>query len=249
MLFTDKKAGERVEKLLCEATAWLKDGRLHEFLGFMTRLKGNFSIGNKLLIWVQMPSATHVAGKGQWESDGRNVVDERCSISLMSADFTRTEGDKPLTFYKVVNVYDISQTSGKPVAARIPEFIGVEEMRLLLRWFALDLGCHIIGINEKLDGRVYHITLECLKQLFVFEGCREFEFHAAAYMFGRRYGIDQPNQAYRSERQFESLVKTQDLKEHLEMASTLYRRMEEAFGKYVSFGLNTVAIEHLRKVS
>ncbi|MDO8717225.1 MAG: DUF192 domain-containing protein [Dehalococcoidales bacterium] len=100
----------------------------------------DYSIGNLILIMLQKPDATRVAGFGTWRDLGRWVKKGEKGIAILApcmppkgakatspeeseAEEVETkeegerEGIRPL-FFRVVHVFDLSQTEGKP----LPEF-------------------------------------------------------------------------------------------------------------------------------
>jgi len=105
-----------------------------EFLLTMSKFH-DYSIGNLILITMQRPDATRVAGFRTWQELGRWVKKGEKGIAILapclppkSARVKETEGDedeeqdrvteiRPL-YFKVVHVFDVSQTEGKP----LPEF-------------------------------------------------------------------------------------------------------------------------------
>jgi hypothetical protein len=99
----------------------------------------NYSIGNLILIMLQKPDATRVAGYSTWKDLYRWVKKGEKGIAILApcmppkpkkpatpADVeTDDEGEKPEeetdirpVYFKVVYVFDVSQTEGKP----LPEF-------------------------------------------------------------------------------------------------------------------------------
>ena len=119
----------------------------HQFRLFLTTMSKfhDYSIGNQILIMLQEPNATHVAGFVTWKELGRWVKRGGKSISILAPRFpprptcpkcgTRIpkgagfcpkcgasveEGEIEVApaYFIVVSVFDISQTEGKP----LPEF-------------------------------------------------------------------------------------------------------------------------------
>ena len=137
---------ETKERKIDEVLKRLKEGvdgiqqseRFREFLLTMSKFH-NYSIGNLILIMLQKPDATRVAGFSTWKDLYRWVKKGEKGIAILapcmppkqkklapSVDVeTRSEGEKPEeeneirpVFFKVVHVFDVSQTEGKP----LPEF-------------------------------------------------------------------------------------------------------------------------------
>ncbi|RAL70047.1 hypothetical protein C1G86_1574 [Dehalococcoides mccartyi] len=137
---------ETKERKIDEVLKRLKEGvdgiqqsdKFREFLLTMSKFH-NYSIGNLILIMLQKPEATHVAGYSTWKDLYRWVKKGEKGIAILapcmppkqkklasSAD-VETEGEvgkseeeteiRPV-FFKVVHIFDVSQTEGKP----LPEF-------------------------------------------------------------------------------------------------------------------------------
>jgi len=246
MLFTNKDHERLVKRLLGEAARKLESD-VRGFLDFNAGLMTNLSINNRMLVWAQMPLATLLEGRGKWEAKGREVVvDEVHGINVCVVDFPK-DG---FTFYKTAKLYDLSQTVGENVMPRIPSFIGPEELNLILKWFSADLGCSLAGIDADPVIGTYHIALQVLQQLFVFDGCEEIDLNAAAYMVLKRYRVAKDTQAY----PFGSLFKDhaagrKDLKANLDRACTLFARLDQTFSSYIKAGFDVSAFEGLRKTA
>jgi antirestriction protein ArdC len=77
-----------------------------------------YSAGNQLLIYMQSPEATQVAGFRQWQGMGRQVQKGERAIRIFAPISVRDREDpdkKNLVGFKMVNVFDISQTQGEPL--------------------------------------------------------------------------------------------------------------------------------------
>jgi antirestriction protein ArdC len=82
----------------------------------------SYSAGNTLLIWSQMPEATHVAGFHKWKDLGRQVRKGEKGIVILAPIVrriaTKTEEEEERLFgFKTAHVFDISQTAGKDLPA------------------------------------------------------------------------------------------------------------------------------------
>ena len=95
-----------------------------------------YSFYNRILIWLTRPEATLVAGFRAWQKFGRKVrkgesgipifapmrvkrkhepkPDERGIVEEMEGD-VKQEEDRTVTLFKVVYVWDVSQTEGEPI--------------------------------------------------------------------------------------------------------------------------------------
>lgn len=106
------------------------DTNWRTYLDSMSKLH-TYSYGNQLLIKMQAPHATVVAGFNKWEELERNVIKgETCKIRVLAPQFSNkivkdaagkpiigADGkpvkDRTVIGFKAVPVYDISQTEGK----------------------------------------------------------------------------------------------------------------------------------------
>ena len=117
-----KKLADNALKDLQQA---LKAGRseaLERYLDVMSRFH-KYSWNNCMLIAVQMPEATHVAGFRNWLKLGRHVRKGEKGIAIFAPLHFRKESDDPdeeavngISGFKVVHVFDVSQTEGEDLA-------------------------------------------------------------------------------------------------------------------------------------
>jgi hypothetical protein len=80
----------------------------------------SYSFGNVLLIARQRPGATQVAGYKAWQGMGRQVRNGERGISILApmvrkVDHDDGEPDRVVTGFRVVSVFDVSQTDGEPI--------------------------------------------------------------------------------------------------------------------------------------
>ena len=126
---------DEVLKRLKEGVNEIQDSHnFREFLLTMSKFH-DYSIGNLILITIQRPDATRVAGFRTWQELGRWVKKGEKGIAILapclppkSARVTEPKDEEPdeeekvteirPLYFKVVHVFDISQTDGKP----LPEF-------------------------------------------------------------------------------------------------------------------------------
>lgn len=105
----------------------------YQFRRFLTTMAKfhDYSIGNQILIMLQMPDATRVAGFNTWKDLGRWVKKGGRGIAILAPVMPRKpkkeevedeEEEKEIVLspvhFIVVHVFDVSQTEGKP----LPEF-------------------------------------------------------------------------------------------------------------------------------
>jgi hypothetical protein len=110
--------GFAVEDLLSEEgwQRWLKLERHFHRYSFM----------NTVLIALQRPDATRVAGYGAWKDLGRQVQRGEKSIKIWAPVTRRVQDDdgethRALRGFKVAHVFDVSQTAGEDLAP-MPEW-------------------------------------------------------------------------------------------------------------------------------
>lgn len=123
---------EEGERKIDTVLRQLKDGvesiqdstRFRLFLTTMSKFH-DYSIGNLILIAMQKPDATRVAGFATWKDLGRWVKKGAKGIAILAPVMPpkpkeEEEEEVELTpvYFKVVHVFDLSQTEGKP----LPEF-------------------------------------------------------------------------------------------------------------------------------
>lgn len=81
-----------------------------------------YSWHNQLLIWMQRPDATHVAGFRTWQMLNRQVRKGEKSIRILAPAPFKTgvieeDGtEQRRMYFKPASVFDISQTDGEPIA-------------------------------------------------------------------------------------------------------------------------------------
>jgi len=80
-----------------------------------------YSFNNQMLILLQCPEATHVAGFRAWQEMGRQVRKGEKSLGIFAPstrkvrDETTGEESRRVVGYRVVSVFDVSQTDGDPL--------------------------------------------------------------------------------------------------------------------------------------
>lgn len=130
------KASDEALKELAEALRQGKSEKLVEYLALMSRFH-HYSFGNCILIALQKPDATYVAGFGRWRELSRFVRKGEKGIAILAplvgkrkkenrvtekrepvADEANGQPPKVLYGFRVVHVFDVSQTEGE----QLPEF-------------------------------------------------------------------------------------------------------------------------------
>jgi hypothetical protein len=134
----DRKIDEVLKSLKDGVDSIQQSDNFRKFLLTMSKFH-DYSIGNLILIMLQKPNATHVAGFSTWKDLGRWVKKSEKGIAILAPcmrpkgtrntprekavgeseelETEEKEEIRPL-FFKVVYVFDVTQTEGKP----LPEF-------------------------------------------------------------------------------------------------------------------------------
>jgi hypothetical protein len=95
------------------------------YLSFQSRFH-HYSFGNTLLILSQRPDATRVAGFRKWQAMDRFVMKGEKAIKIFVPMTKKTGEVNPETgdeekrqFFGIGNVFDVSQTDGRPLPERV----------------------------------------------------------------------------------------------------------------------------------
>lgn len=141
---SDITANEKMKALTDMLEQGTKDvfesERYKEYLGVMAKFH-RYSSRNSLLILLQNPDASHVAGFGAWKSMGRSVNKGEKGIQILApapyqkrVEVTRDENGKLLpepqtkevtvTAFRPAYVFDVSQTKGKELPRLVEQLMG-----------------------------------------------------------------------------------------------------------------------------
>ncbi len=122
----DRKVREAME-ILDDGVERILDGEeFKRYLAFAARFH-RYSANNSLLILVQKPDAIRVAGYGKWRELGRQVRRGEEGLKILAPIFRTVEDEesgekyRALCSFKVVKVFDVSQTDPLPGAEPMPE--------------------------------------------------------------------------------------------------------------------------------
>ena len=117
---------------LAEATDQAKLSQaMQDYLSFSARFH-QYSLHNQWLIWLSMPEATQVAGFCKWKEMGRFVKKGEKGIPILAPIIKKMDdGEKEIVGFRVVYVFDLSQTDGEPLPEP-PEWRSPEKHQGLL---------------------------------------------------------------------------------------------------------------------
>ena len=122
----DEKVRQLCESLKQGVTDMIASGKFKQWLDFQAKFH-KYSFHNSMLIMIQRPSASKVAGLHQWNDRfGRSVCKGEKGIAIFAPILVRKppedgrQTDKStwpqvLVGFKVVRVFDVAQTEGKPL--------------------------------------------------------------------------------------------------------------------------------------
>ena len=157
---TESRAADRAqrvaalqEQIVTATAALVEAGAWQRMLTVAARFH-RYSLGNQILIALQAPDATRIAGYGAWKALGRQVRKGERGIAILApmtfirrttdtdapdgnADTTAGAGTAPgegtvttFTRFKVVHVFDISQTDGDPLPGLADRLTGTGDQAL-----------------------------------------------------------------------------------------------------------------------
>ncbi|MEQ8849014.1 ArdC family protein [Botrimarina sp.] len=220
-----KKLIEQGVRELNDALAAGDSQQLKEFMAVMARFP-RYSFNNCLLIVMQKPDAQMVQGFHAWKKAGRWVKKGEKGIGIVAPMVYRNKEEKAsedgeermLRGFKVVHVYDVSQTEGKemPEFARVTGDAGhyIDAVERVIRAKGIELLYEEIAsgadgvsrkgsivIDPKLEGAerfavlTHELAHEMLhwdkvKRLLTTKTIRETEAEAVAHVVCRAVGLD-----------------------------------------------------------
>ena len=123
--------------------------RYKQYLKVMSKFT-SYSFNNCMLIAMQKPDASLVAGYGKWKSMGRQVNQGEKGIMILAPMTYKRKSDDPdeeeetAVAFKATYVFDISQTSGKELPEYVQDLEGEIEPEQMKAVF--DALCRAVGI-------------------------------------------------------------------------------------------------------
>ena len=144
---------ERIKEIVTGIEAGIQDlfqsDKFADYLRTMSRFH-NYSYNNTILIHMQMPSATHVAGFNKWKNQfGRHVKkgekgltiiaptpfkkrieemkldpDTRAPVLDHDGNVIMEEREIEIPLFRPVKVFDVSQTEGRPLPSLVAPLTG-----------------------------------------------------------------------------------------------------------------------------
>lgn len=106
---------EQYLKQLAEETEQAKQSQsFKSYLATMSKF-WDYSCRNQLLIHIQSPNATKVAGYHRWKQLKRTVRKGEKGIRIMAPIVRTTNNEEEIFAFKPATVFDVSQTEGEPL--------------------------------------------------------------------------------------------------------------------------------------
>lgn len=156
-------------EILAEELAAGKSQTLLAYLRFLARFH-EYSFGNVILIALQRPDASLVAGRRSWENLGRRVREREIPIGILApitkpvlvfdADSGEDFEEDRLLGFRTVPVFDVIQTEGKPLPA-LNRTLGdatslLPAMERVIAEAEIELNYEVLrfGTNGWTDGRI-----------------------------------------------------------------------------------------------
>ena len=168
----NKKMTEITKRLEAGVLGIFESGRYEEYLKFMSKFH-SYSANNCILIMLQHPTATLVAGYRAWQKMKRQVRKGEKAIKIIAPCRYKADDEEEKIFFRVANVFAIDQTDGEELPTLgVSELNGnVEGYRQLFE--ALMAACPVPVILEDLPGEAKGCYDETLKQITVQSGMSE----------------------------------------------------------------------------
>ena len=158
-----------LDLLEAEVLALRSSERWSRYLRAQARFH-RYSPRNVMLIALQRPDASSVAGYRTWAALDRQVRRGEHGISILAPLLCRTEPDAEPTVagFRWVTVFDVSQTDGAPLPTPVVLLEGAEPDQLTWRLarvaerlgFAVELDALAIGVNGETRWATSTIALE-----------------------------------------------------------------------------------------
>ena len=114
------KPNPALERLHAGVAELIDSGAWREALKFKAKFH-SYSFNNALLIYLQRPDATLVAGYRRWQELGRQVRKVETSLAILAPIVRRVEGEaegervQQVIGFRSARVFDVSQTDGDPL--------------------------------------------------------------------------------------------------------------------------------------
>ncbi len=156
---TTTERARLLDQLAHEVVALRRGEAWQRYLKVQARFH-RYSPRNVLLIALQRPEATSVAGFRTWASLGRQVRRGERALSILAPMVRRSEGDEELLVmgFRWVSVFDVAQTVGEPLPTPVSLLEGAEPRALRA---SLERAARTAGFEVVLDELPAGVNGEC----------------------------------------------------------------------------------------
>ncbi len=209
---------ERIQELAQATDAACVSQEMQHYLDMCASFH-QYSPCNVWLILMSQPNASYVAGFKKWQSMGRYVCKGEHGIPILAPIITTMinktgEEEQRLVGFKIVYVYDVSQTAGEPLP-KPPDWKSPEknaELQERLMHFAQSKGIQvqIKSIGRDIQGvslggkvildpqagtktlihEIAHEMLHHVENVLSNSTIRELEAESVAYVVAKHFGLD-----------------------------------------------------------
>ena len=152
-----------VEELASSTDQARSSPELLDYLAFAARFH-HYSMHNTILIFLQRPSATHVAGFHTWKSVGRYVRKGEKGIAILAPIVVRIskqnleDTERRVVGFRTVYVFDVTQTEGEDLPA-VPVLSGTDcESNLTSALLVFASEQRIAVVTEALPSSTYGLS-------------------------------------------------------------------------------------------
>jgi len=214
-----KKITDHIHELAQATDAARMSEAFQEYLDFSARFH-HYSINNQWLIWMSKPDATHVAGFCRWKEMGRYVKKGEQGIPILAPVLKKVDEQddkRELVGFRVVYVFDASQTDGEPLpeppdwkspekhqelTERLFRYAEGQNIKITVRELPGDVqgvskgGEIVISPEAGTKTLIHEIAHELMHQggrEILDPAIRELEAESVAYVVARHFGIEDLN--------------------------------------------------------
>jgi hypothetical protein len=209
---------ERIQELAQATDAARVSQEMQRYLDMCASFH-QYSPSNVWLILMSQPNASYVAGFKKWQGMGRFVCKGERGIPILApiiATITNDKGEEEqhLVGFKVVYVFDVSQTDGQPLPEppnwKSPEKNAELQERLLLFAESKGIQVQIKSIGRDIQGvslggkvildpeagtktlihEIAHELLHHVKNVLTDHTYRELEAESVAYVVAKHFGLN-----------------------------------------------------------
>ena len=211
-----KEIEQQVKQLANETDNFKKSDFFKKYLDIASKF-WKYSFRNQMLIKNQYPDASRVAGFRIWNKLGRHVMKGSHAIKILAPIIKKTEDDEVISYFKAVNVFDVSQTDGKELPKIEIELKGddfkpfIDKLKKYCEIKSIEVDFKALGvnglygysqggkiaiddthsINTQVSTMIHEIAHEILhKGSTLSKSCKEIQAEGTAYVVMKHFGVE-----------------------------------------------------------